>query len=568
MLSLGVRLTIAAVVTALVVASVAGLMLVLLLTGAAGGRVAQEAAAAPPGCIPGIGLPINPGDTRNPTTGQYVVTSEYGMRVQPVTGEYRLHAGIDLSQTGGGHGPIVAAQAGRVVEVGSKHGPGQYVNIDHGGGFKTRYLHLARIDVDEGQTVAAGEQIGLEGNTGGISTGAHLHFETVFNGEPRDPREWFAANGIEVPARGGTGVAPPPGEAEPQPTAVAIPASWSTTAPTEGDVPLDELPEEIAGYSGEQLVNAVHIIVAGDDLGLDPYTISLGVMTAMGESSLYNIDHGDEAGPDSRGLFQQRSSWGTEEERMHPPTASRFFFEALLQVEGYEDLPPTIAAHRTQRNADPYHYEPFFDPAVTVVSVIMDDPDFRDRVVPPGCGAPRPPMPGDGSGEAIVEAAQAYAGTDYSWGGGDINGPTLGTYRGPGWDGRNIVGFDCSGLVLFAVYQATGVELPHSAEIQRTMGSPVPRQYDQMLPGDVIGFSTRGGAAGTFDHIGIYAGDGKMIHAPVPGDVVKIEQLQGSSYWEGQHWEVRRFAIDEELPTPDGGQAGASTGAREMEPSR
>ena len=87
---------------------------------------------------------------------------------------------------------------------------------------------------------------------------------------------------------------------------------------------------------------------------------TVAVMTAMGESSLINVDHGDAAGPDSRGLFQQRDNgaWGTYADRMNPQTAATNFYTALLRVEGWETLPPTIAAHRVQRNADPNHYAP------------------------------------------------------------------------------------------------------------------------------------------------------------------------------------------------------------------
>lgn len=76
----------------------------------------------------------------------------------------------------------------------------------------------------------------------------------------------------------------------------------------------------IAGYEHEQLVNAAHIMQAGEALGLSARDQTIGVMTAMGESSLRVLDHGDAAGPDSRGLFQQRDNgaWGSYEDRMDP----------------------------------------------------------------------------------------------------------------------------------------------------------------------------------------------------------------------------------------------------------
>lgn len=124
----------------------------------------------------------------------------------------------------------------------------------------------------------------------------------------------------------------------------------------------------IAGYTHEQLVNAAHIVEAGRTLDLGVRDQTIGVMTAMGESSLIVVDHGDTAGPDSRGLFQQRSTgWGTYEDRMNPRISATNFFKAMMKIKGREYLDPTTVAHRTQRNADPWHYEPFWPAAVEVV---------------------------------------------------------------------------------------------------------------------------------------------------------------------------------------------------------
>jgi hypothetical protein len=128
----------------------------------------------------------------------------------------------------------------------------------------------------------------------------------------------------------------------------------------------------VAGYRSEQLLNAALVINAGQALGLSTRAQTIGVMTAMGESSLLVLDHGDAVGPDSRGLFQQRANgaWGSLSDRMNPTISATNFFKALIKVEGWETLPPTIAAHRTQRNADPYHYVPYWDPAVKVVQAL------------------------------------------------------------------------------------------------------------------------------------------------------------------------------------------------------
>ncbi|GGC17653.1 M23 family metallopeptidase [Cellulomonas carbonis] len=128
----------------------------------------------------------------------------------------------------------------------------------------------------------------------------------------------------------------------------------------------------VAGYSGEQLANAVHILRAGADLGLGVRDQTIGVMTAMGESGLRVLDYGDAVGPDSRGLFQQRDNgaWGSYEDRMDPYTSATNFFRAMTRIANRESIAPTIVAHRTQRNADPYHYERYWDAAVAVVEAV------------------------------------------------------------------------------------------------------------------------------------------------------------------------------------------------------
>lgn len=130
--------------------------------------------------------------------------------------------------------------------------------------------------------------------------------------------------------------------------------------------------EPVAGYTGDQLVNAALIINAGEQMGLPARAQAIAVMTAMGESSLQVLDHGDAVGPDSRGLFQQRDNgaWGSYADRMDPTTSATNFYRALIKVEGWQTLPPTIAAHRTQRNADPFHYERYWDAAVAVVHAL------------------------------------------------------------------------------------------------------------------------------------------------------------------------------------------------------
>lgn len=128
----------------------------------------------------------------------------------------------------------------------------------------------------------------------------------------------------------------------------------------------------IAGFSGDQLINAAYIITAGHDLALSERDQTIGVMTAIGESSLLVLDYGDAAGPDSRGLFQQRDNgaWGSYADRMDPYISATNFFRVLATVENRDSLSPTQVAHRVQRNANPNHYTPYWDAAVQIVTAL------------------------------------------------------------------------------------------------------------------------------------------------------------------------------------------------------
>lgn len=137
----------------------------------------------------------------------------------------------------------------------------------------------------------------------------------------------------------------------------------------------------IAGYSGKQLVNAATVMLAIKDLGMTKRDQQIAVMTAMGESSLQVLDYGDAAGPDSRGLFQQRDNgaWGSYADRMDPYKSAQSFGRALKQIGNRDTLQPTIAAHQVQSNADPYYYTPFWNPAVKVVDELAG---IRTAVTP------------------------------------------------------------------------------------------------------------------------------------------------------------------------------------------
>ena len=118
------------------------------------------------------------------------ITSLFGNRVDPFFGKLAMHAGIDFRQKTGGK--VRATGAGTVIHAGTSGGYGNMVEIDHGNGITTRYGHLSKILVKEGDLVDEGDLIALSGSTG-RSTGPHLHYEVRRNGTAIDPMRFLNA---------------------------------------------------------------------------------------------------------------------------------------------------------------------------------------------------------------------------------------------------------------------------------------------------------------------------------------------------------------------------------------
>ena len=119
---------------------------------------------------------------------KYYVTSAYGYRKDPYTKRRAFHKGIDLGAPWGTE--IKATAAGKVSFVGRYGSYGKSVFVDHGFGIETRYAHLSKIFVNEGQNLELGDSIGKIGNTG-RSTGKHLHYEIKINKKSMNPRPFL-----------------------------------------------------------------------------------------------------------------------------------------------------------------------------------------------------------------------------------------------------------------------------------------------------------------------------------------------------------------------------------------
>lgn len=114
--------------------------------------------------------------------------AEFGNRYSPIDGKFELHRGLDMSGPVG-H-PIYAALDGVVIEASTHYSWGQYIKIDHGGGFTTLYAHNSSLAVSVGMHVTAGQQIAQMGATGTV-TGSHCHFEVQVGGQLVNPRQYI-----------------------------------------------------------------------------------------------------------------------------------------------------------------------------------------------------------------------------------------------------------------------------------------------------------------------------------------------------------------------------------------
>lgn len=116
------------------------------------------------------------------------LSMEFGPNIHPIRNFWYLHQGVDIA----GGGTVVASASGRVTKIGSMQDSeyGNYVEVEHRFGFTTKYAHLGRIYVREGQKVVAGDNIGTMGSTG-VSTGTHLHFEIRLGKQVLDPASFL-----------------------------------------------------------------------------------------------------------------------------------------------------------------------------------------------------------------------------------------------------------------------------------------------------------------------------------------------------------------------------------------
>lgn len=298
--------------------------------------------------------------------------------------------------------------------------------------------------------------------------------------------------------------------------------------------------------SKKQLQRAAAIIAVGKSQKIPARGQLIALMTAITESTLRVLSNtsaypqsanvpndGNGGDHDSVGLFQQRpaAGWGTVEHLMDPVWSSRAFYggpngpnhgspRGLLDLDDWMTMDPGAAAQAVQVSAYPDRYN-INKPIAAKILTAITGVDLGS-----GLCADDEDLPGNlptGFAGALINAAATQLGKPYVWGGGDFNGPTGG-------------GFDCSGLVLYAAYQASSgkLRLPHYSGAQIRLGQGI--RWADKQPGDLIFFSYPG--AGGPHHVAIYVGGDRILQAPRTGDVVRYGTI---GEFGGQVMTVRRL---------------------------
>ncbi|MFT7835718.1 NlpC/P60 family protein [Saccharothrix sp. BKS2] len=301
-----------------------------------------------------------------------------------------------------------------------------------------------------------------------------------------------------------------------------------------------------ATLTADQMAVARTVVAVGKGLGVTRRGTAIALATAMQESTL---DPNAVSGR-SLGLFQQQGELYAGVNRTDPADTARAFYEQLLtRVPDYDDpaVAPAEAAQTVQASGAGASWYARWDRWATALAAQLYD-GVPAQGATDGAGGIAC-TPGGGSGPirvlvggttitlppeagilgtltmpheqatTVVAAALSYLGTRYSWGGGNSGGPTIGIRDGGVADAHGdyaTVGFDCSGLMVYAFAQA-GITLPRVSQDQQRFGRSLP--WKQAQPGDLLFWGRP--ATHVALYLGALQGVHYMVEAPRSGDVVK-----------------------------------------------
>ena len=269
--------------------------------------------------------------------------------------------------------------------------------------------------------------------------------------------------------------------------------------------------------TGGRLTIAKIVVSVGTGMGVPQRGLVIAIATAIQESTLVNLNGGPGG---AYGVFQQTPTqgWGTLAQVEDPTHAATAFYTHLQRISGWQSMALTDAAQAIQRSGYPDAYAQWEQSATVIVAALTGQHAT-------GCG-PQVNVPGNPKAQIAVNAALSQLGVPYSFAGGNLDGPTRGQCE-PGTDGWNdchIVGFDCSGLMLYAWGKA-GISVPHFTGAMWTDPDFTHiTDKSQLQPGDMMMFENPPG------HTGMYIGNGQLLDAPHSGSVVKLESVADSWY--------------------------------------
>lgn len=438
--------------------------------------------------------------------GTYSVSDVFGSRGGG-------HKGIDLAAADGT--PIFAVADGVVVAAGPASGFGNWIVVDsvdagNGRAFSTVYGHMwdHGVLVRVGETVRAGQHIGAVGSAG-ESSGPHLHFEVVpggrfTGGRQIDPMPWL--DGAPTPDLGGAraystdpqcvrGFGTPGGSLADG----KVPPELELWYRRAGSLCPEVTPSLLAaqgrqesgfrrGLTSPAGAQGLAQFLPGTAASINPDDGQPYVIDADGNGVASVWDDGDAIIGQGRymcAIAGKIQGW-IAEGRVHGDVVTLTLAaynagEGAVLASG--GMPNQVAAHYSE--TQPY-----------VTNILAMEAEYRD----PGASGRFTPGEEGEPGDQIVQAAHEWLGTPYVWGGGGPQGPSSGGLDGPG-------------LTAAAVFAASSgaVSLPRTAEQQWEAGAEV--SLTEMRPGDLVfsEFGPRGPA-----QVGIYAGNGQMIHAAPP----------------------------------------------------
>lgn len=326
------------------------------------------------------------------------------------------------------------------------------------------------------------------------------------------------------------------------------------------------------GHSHKQQVkNAKMIAKTASKLDMPDRAALVALTAAAGETDMINVKRGDSAGPDSRGLFQQRKSWGSEKKRMNAKWATKSFLlgpkhdgknhgaggTGLKGITGWKALSISAAIHAVQKNSDPNFYTQYkprakklakqagitlhagsssqsshtghaADAAGQAADDYCDDPTKNEQATDTGGGSGSVgTIKGTPIVKKTIKVLKKKLGTPYSFGGGTVKKPTVGRTSPPGWD--------CSSYLQMGIYQATKGKIKIARTTTQQMHDSHLKKVSQkhMQPGDLVFIDTDG----QWGHVVMFLGHGKIIEEPHTGAKSRVKPL---SEYDGKKQSVRR----------------------------